>query len=121
MQRSDILRQGTGEVKQGVATALKIRIEAMFLANLLVGGNGSGQVVIEGEASPEDNIESFLLRMSAGYPKLQEAILDRKTGRLSEHLSFIVNGTPLGIRHTPDSPISDVDTIAFVYATCGGI
>ncbi len=115
MQRNETIQQGRGEL------APTIRAEVMYLANLMVGGDGNGQVVIEEAASPEDTIVTFLRRLSAPYPKFKEAMWDRKTGGLSEHLAITVNGVPLGLRHLPDSPITGVHTIGFVYATCGGI
>ena len=108
-------------VKEDAAAARQIRIETMYLANMLVGGDGSGQLVIEASASPEDTVESFLRRVSAGYPKLKEALWDRKTGGLSGDIAITVNGVPLGLKHLPGSSITDVHTMGLVYASCGGI
>jgi len=105
---------GAGSAAGGVT------IEAVAWVTRFVGGNGTSRVRLREPLEPGDTVRSVLHRCSQRFPKLREALWDRRTGELAEHIEVMVNNAALGLRATLDSPVSANDTITLLGQFMGG-
>lgn len=95
-------------------------VEAVAWVTRFVGGTGSSRVVIREELRPGDTVRSILRKVSARFPKLDEALWDRRTDQLGEHVEVIVNDALLGADATLDSELAAGDRITLVGQFMGG-
>ena len=106
----------------GAATGeqFHVKVELVAWATTFVGGDGSDRKVFEVKASGGDSVRSVLKRLSGRFPALDEALWDRGSGELAEHLEVAVNDALLGIRHTLDTPVKPGDEILLMGQFMGG-
>jgi len=71
-------------------------------------------------ARPGDTVGAVLRRLSARFPELHEALWDRRSGDLGEHIEVLVNDAVLGVTHTLDTPVRDGDRITLIGQYVGG-
>jgi hypothetical protein len=102
------------------ATAFTVRVEGLSWVNQLLGGGGTGVFGHDFAAAPGDTVRDVLKRASRAHPALDQALWDRGSDALGEHLEVIVNGTVLGVRHTLDSPVHAGDTLLLLGQFQGG-
>jgi hypothetical protein len=65
-------------------------------------------------------VRSVLARLSDRYPALRDALWDRESADLSEHIEVLVNDAVLGLTHTIDSPVGGGDRITLIGQYTGG-
>ena len=98
----------------------RVRVEVIAWATTFVGGDGNDRALFEEEAGPGDTVRSVLKRLSARFPALNDALWDRGTGELGEHIEVAVNDAILGIHHTIGSPVKEGDQILLMGQFMGG-
>lgn len=99
---------------------LRVTVEAVAWVTRFVGGDGSRRQVYQEVAWPGDTVRAVLRRVSARFPQLHEALWDRQSGELAEHIEVLVNDAVLGVAHTLDSPVRDGDRITMIGQYVGG-
>ncbi len=99
---------------------LKVTVEAVAWVTRFVGGDGSRRQMYPEVAQPGDTVRTVLRRLSGRFPQLHEALWDRRTGELAEHIEVLVNDAVLGVAHTLDSPVQDGDRITLIGQYVGG-
>jgi molybdopterin converting factor small subunit len=99
---------------------LKVTVEAVAWVTRFVGGDGSRRRVFQEAARPGDTVRAVLGRVSARFPQLHEALWDRQSGELAEHIEVLVNDAVLGVDRTLDSPVRDGDRITLIGQYVGG-
>ncbi len=99
---------------------LKVTVEAVAWVTRFVGGDGSRRQVYPEVAQPGDAVRTVLRRLSGRFPQLHEALWDRETGELADHIEVLVNDAVLGVAHTLDSPVQDGDRITLIGQYVGG-
>ena len=99
---------------------LRVTVECIAWATVFVGGDGSDRKIFEEEAEPGDTVRAVLKKLSRQYRQLDEALWDRGSEELSEHLEIAVNDAILGIHHTLGSEVKDGDTILLMGQYMGG-
>jgi len=97
-----------------------VKVEVMAWATTFVGGDGSDRKSFEVEAAPGDSVRSVLKRFSARFPALNDALWDRGSADLGEHIEVAVNDALLGIHHTLDTPVKAGDEILLMGQFMGG-
>jgi hypothetical protein len=58
--------------------------------------------------------------VSRRFPALHNALWDRRTGELGEHIEVLVNDAVLGVTHSLDSEVLDGDRITLIGQYVGG-
>lgn len=113
---------GRGPGLNGAAAGetFHVKVELIAWAATFVGGDGSDRKIFEVEAGPGDSVRSVLKRLSGGFPALDEALWDRGSGELGEHIEVAVNDALLGIRHTLGTPVRPGDEILLMGQFMGG-
>jgi len=99
---------------------LHVTVEAVAWVTRFVGGDGSRRQVYREAARPGDTVRAVLRRVSARFPELHEALWDRPTGELGEHIEVLVNDAVLGVAHGLDSPVQDGDRLTMIGQYVGG-
>lgn len=99
---------------------LRVTVEAVAWVTRFVGGDGSRREVYRETARPGDTVGAVLRRLSARFPELHEALWDRRSGDLGEHIEVLVNDAVLGVTHTLDTPVRDGDRITLIGQYVGG-
>ena len=97
-----------------------VKVEVMAWATTFVGGDGGDRKSFEVEASGGDTVRSVLKRFSAHFPALDNALWDRGSADLGEHIEVAVNDALLGIHHTLDTPVKAGDEILLMGQFMGG-
>ena len=80
-------------------------IELLAWATVFVGGDGNESREFPDEISPGDTIRDVLKRLSRLHRDLDEALWDRRSAELSDHIEIAVNDATSNIR-LPISPDS---------------
>ncbi len=104
----------------GTNSKFRVRVELIAWATTFVGGDGSDRVVFEEEAAPGDTVRTVLKRLSARHRPLDQALWDRGSEELGEHIEVAVNDALLGIHHTLGSPVREGDQILLMGQYMGG-
>ncbi|MEK6710916.1 MAG: MoaD/ThiS family protein [Nitrospinota bacterium] len=106
----------------GAATGERfhVQVEVVAWATTFVGGDGNERKAFEVGASPGDDVRSVLKRLSGRFPALDDALWDRGSGELGEHIEVAVNDALLGIHHTLASPVKAGDHILLMGQFMGG-
>ncbi len=99
---------------------LRVTIEFIAWATVFIGGDGSDRKIIHEEADPGDTVRLVLKRLSSRHRELDQALWDRGSDELSEHLEIAVNDAILGVHHTLDSEVKDGDNILLMGQYMGG-
>ncbi len=99
---------------------LRVTVEFIAWATVFVGGDGSDRKIFEEEAEPGDTVRQVLKKLSIRHRELDEALWDRGSDELSEHLEIAVNDAILGINHTLGSEVKDGDNILLMGQYMGG-
>jgi molybdopterin converting factor small subunit len=110
---------GVEAAQENEAGDPEIVIEVLTWVNRLVGGTGSGSVVMHERLAQEDTVESALRRFSARYPALREALWTRDGG-MTDNLHIMVNHKMIGATHTLRSRLAVGDTISLLGQFSGG-
>lgn len=98
----------------------QVRIEVVAWVTRFVGGDGTRRKNFDEAADPGATVGSVLRRFSSRFPQIEEALWDRQSGGLGEHIEVMVNDAVLGVHHTLDSLLRDGDRITLVGAFMGG-
>jgi molybdopterin converting factor small subunit len=98
----------------------KVRVEVVAWVTKFVGGDGSRRAVFDDVARPGESLRVVLRRLSARYPALDEALWDRQSGELGEHIEVLVNDAVLGVERTLDGEVQDGDRITLLGQYMGG-
>ena len=98
----------------------RVTVEFIAWATVFVGGDGSDRMAFEEEFEPGDTVRAVLKSLSGRHRQLNEALWDRGSDELSEHLEIAVNDAILGIHHTLDSQVKDGDNILLMGQYMGG-
>lgn len=98
----------------------RVRIEVISWVTRLMGGDGTRRQQFDEAIAEGATVRSVLRQFSARFPQLHEALWDRKSGDLAEHIEVLVNDAVLGIGHTLDSPVKGGERISLVGAFIGG-
>lgn len=103
----------------GGAEAPEVTVEVLTWVNRLVGGPGSGSVVLKQSLQPDDTIEMTLRRFSERFPALRAQLWERN-GEITENLHIMVNHRMIGDTHTLHSRLASGDTISLLGQFSGG-
>jgi molybdopterin converting factor small subunit len=95
-----------------------VTVEVTSWVTRYVGGDGSGQKLLEADADQHATVRSVLRDISARHPELQGALWHG--GELGEHIEVLVNDAVLGITHELDSPVKPGDRITLLPQFTGG-
>ena len=95
-----------------------VPVEVASWVTKFVGGDGSGQRVIDEPVGPGSTVRSVLESVSARFPELRAALWHER--ELGEHIEVLVNDAVLGINHTIDSPLRPGDRIMLLAQYMGG-
>lgn len=98
----------------------KVTVEAVAWVTRFVGGDGSRRHVFREVARPGDTVRAVLHGLSGRFPALHDALWDRRTGELGEHIEVLVNDAVLGVAHSLDSEVRDGDRITLIGQYVGG-
>ena len=98
----------------------KVTVEAVAWVTRFVGGDGSRRHVFYEVARPGDTVRAVLHGLSGRFPALHDALWDRRTGELGEHIEVLVNDAVLGVAHSLDSKVRDGDRITLIGQYVGG-
>ena len=97
-----------------------VHIELVAWATVFVGGDGSESREFAEEIRPGDTIRDVLKRLSLQHRELDEALWDRGSAELSEHIEIAVNDALLGINHHLGSEVRGGDRIILMGQYMGG-
>jgi molybdopterin converting factor small subunit len=97
-----------------------VTVEVVAWVTQFVGGDGTRRRTFEEVVTPDATVRSVLVALTDRYTTLREALWDRATGDLSEHIEVLVNDSVLGLTHALDSPVRDGDKITLVGQYTGG-
>ena len=97
-----------------------VHIELLAWATVFVGGDGSESRAFDEEIKPDDTVRDVLKRLSLRYRELDEALWDRGSNELGEHIEIAVNDSILGINHHLGSKVSAGDCIILMGQYMGG-
>ena len=100
--------------------ARHVQVETVAWITRFVGGTGSDRIAFDLEMQPGETVRHALQRLSERFPQLRQALWDRETGELGEHIEVVVNGAILGIHHSLDSELRDGDRILLFGQYMGG-
>ena len=109
------------EQKQADSTKAKqVTVEVIAWVTRLVGGDGTRRKHFEEVAPQGATIRTILAQFSSRFPQLHEALWDRGSHELAEHIEVLVNDAVLGVTHSLDSQVTEGDRITLVGAYIGG-
>ncbi len=97
-----------------------VMIELLAWATVFVGGDGNESREFSDEIRPGDTIRDVLKRLSRRHRDLDEALWDRGSAELSDHIEIAVNDAMLGIHHSLESEVRDGDRIILMGQYMGG-
>lgn len=97
----------------------EVTVEVLTWVNRLVGGSGSGSVVLRERLDPDDSVESVLRRFSERHPALHAQLWERD-GAITENLHVMVNHKMIGDTHTLRSRLAPGDTVSLLGQFSGG-
>ena len=83
-------------------TDASVKVELVAWANTFVGGDGSSRKVFEEPIVEGATVFSVLKGLSTRYKALDDALWDRGSSELAEHIEIVVNDALLGIEHNFD-------------------
>jgi molybdopterin converting factor small subunit len=95
-----------------------VTVEVTSWVTRYVGGDGSGQRIVEASSTGRPTVRSVLREVSTRYPELQRALWH--DGELGEHIEVLVNDAVLGVTHELDSPVTPGDRITLLPQFTGG-
>ena len=84
-----------------------------------VGGDGSGQRVLDEPLAEGATVRSVLRGLTARFPELHAALWHGDD--LGEHIEVLVNDAVLGVTHLLDSPVKPGDHITLLAQYMGGV
>lgn len=96
-----------------------VTVEVLTWVNRLVGGSGSGSVVLREPLEAGDTVESVLRRFSERHPALRAQLWERD-GAITENLHVMVNHKMIGDTHTLRSRLAAGDTVSLLGQFSGG-
>ncbi len=96
-----------------------VTVEVLTWVNRLVGGPGSGSVVLEQPLQPDDTVETTLRRFSERFPALRAQLWERD-GSITENLHIMINQKMIGDTHTLRSRLAAGDKISLLGQFSGG-
>lgn len=102
------------------ADRLGVTVEVTTWVTRLVGGDGTGSVVLHEGFAPGETLRQVLRRVSARYPELDTALWDSRHAELGEHLEVLVNDAVLGVAHDLDTPLEGGERIVLLGQFMGG-
>lgn len=106
---------------RGTAGPLAVRVEILSWVNRLVGGPGTGEVVLTEEVPPGTTVREVLRRVTARYPELARALWAADRPReIGDNIEVMVNNAVLGVSHDLDSPLAEGDHITLLGQYMGG-
>lgn len=95
-----------------------VPVEVLSWVTKLVGGDGSGRLVLEEPWTAATTVRGVLTAASARFPELRAALWHG--AELGEHIEVLVNDAVLGIDHDLDSPLRPGDRVTLVGQYMGG-
>jgi molybdopterin converting factor small subunit len=98
----------------------QVTIEVVAWVTSLVGGDGTRRKRFIEAVESGATVESVLRQFSRRFPRLADALWDRRGGGLAEHIEVMMNDAVLGVTHSLGSPVKDGDRITLVGAFIGG-
>jgi molybdopterin converting factor small subunit len=100
---------------------IRVRVEILSWVNRLVGGPGTGEVVLTEEAKAGTRVRGLLRQVTDRYPELAAALWDAgKTREIGDNIEVMVNNAVLGVSHDLDSELTDGDRIMLLGQYIGG-
>jgi molybdopterin converting factor small subunit len=109
------------EQKQaGLTKTKQVTVEVIAWVTRLVGGDGTRRRHFEEVVPQSATVRSTLTQFSSRFPQLDEALWDKGSHELAEHIEVLVNDAVLGVTHSLDSEVTDGDRITLVGAFIGG-
>jgi molybdopterin converting factor small subunit len=99
----------------------KVTIEVVAWVTRFVGGTGSQRRLFSEALDADPTVRGVLRAFGRRFPELADALWDRQSGDLAEHIEVLVNDRVLGIQHTLDSALADGDRVTLVGAYMGGV
>ncbi len=97
-----------------------VKVELVAWANTFVGGDGSSRKVFEEHIEEGATVLSVLKGLSTRYKALDDALWDRGSTELAEHIEIVVNDALLGIEHNLNSKVKNGDLIMLMGQYLGG-
>lgn len=108
-----------GEAHSG--SELSICIEVISWVNKLVGGPGTGEVVLREELRDASTVRSVLQQVGARFPDLGNALWEPTCRtELGDNIEILVNNAVLGVSHELDSKVAADDRITLLGQYMGG-
>lgn len=104
----------------GQALDIRVTVEAVAWVTRFVGGDGTRRQVFHETVRPGDTVRTVLRGLSGRFPQLQEALWDRQSSELGEHIEVLVNDAVLGVAHTLDTEVREGDRITLIGQYVGG-
>ncbi|MED5578931.1 MAG: MoaD/ThiS family protein [Nitrospinota bacterium] len=101
-------------------TDASVKVELVAWANTFVGGDGSSRKVFEEPIVEGATVFSVLKGLSTRYKALDDALWDRGSSELAEHIEIVVNDALLGIEHNLNSKVKNGDLIMLMGQYLGG-
>ena len=98
----------------------RVKVELVAWANTFVGGDGSSRKVFEEYIQEGSTVLSVLKGLSTRYKALDDALWDRGSCELAEHIEIVVNDALLGIEHNLNSKVKYGDLIMLMGQYLGG-
>jgi len=100
---------------------LRVRVEVLSWVNKLVGGPGTGEVVLTEELKPGTTVRALLRQVTDRHPALGEALWDAGSAReIGDNVEVMVNNAVLGVSHDLDSELTDGDRVTLLGQYIGG-
>ena len=98
----------------------RVKVEFVAWANTFVGGDGSSRKVFDECIEEDATVLSVLKGLSTRYKALDDALWDRGSNELGEHIEIVVNDALLGIEHNLNSKVKNGDLIMLMGQYLGG-
>ena len=84
------------------------------------GQRKGGRIVLEREVSEGDTVIDVLHELTAKEKKLEQALFDPASGRLTDQISIALNNRFIHLLDGEDTLLNDGDHIILFQAWCGG-
>ena len=97
-----------------------VRLEVMPWLSRYFAAEHSGRVVLEREVSDGATVRDLLEEITSQNQELKEVLFDTKTGRLSGHITLILNGRFLELSGGLEAKLKPGDTIRLIPSLGGG-
>lgn len=98
----------------------QVQIEVVSWITRFVGGDGTRRLLFDEPIAAGDTIRTVLRRLSSRFPQLEEALWNRQSGDLGEHIEVLVNDAALGVTHSLESAVKEGDRITLLGQYMGG-